>query len=145
MPLQEISSSKTLKPGDFIQIKIKPRFSLGQTIDSYLMAFQLNSIENTSGWIVEGWDNYDGVLTVSVLVVDNPTYKAGITPAVIISAIVGLSIMFLSVTTYMVVDDVKDVIETPGGQTAIKTAAFTLPLMVVIGVGIGFWFYMRKK
>ena len=147
MALKKIGLFEKLQPGDRLQVVIKKRFSLGNTFDTVLLASRLSKLEERRDWYVERHElDSDGNLIVDITVkqfdsFDNVQQAGVITSATIIAAIVGVSIIFLSVTAYKIVDRVGDSIETPAG----KVVASSIPVIAIAAVLFVLYLWLRKK
>ena len=132
--LQEIGRFHKLSAGDRIQLHIKKRWSFGDTIDSYIIASRLYDVQQNQRWQILQWDYVDDGLILHILITDTtPIYQAGVvTPAVIISVMIGLSVIFLSVTTYKVVDRVSDVTESPTGKAVVVAGSLVSVALILI-------------
>ncbi|MEN6309837.1 MAG: hypothetical protein ABFD91_18985 [Anaerohalosphaeraceae bacterium] len=150
--LKKISNDTELKPGDRLAVDITRRFSLGGTLDAYLLAGKVYQLEKDHPeFTIEKWDNLDTGIRVYVRVneiTEPQKVQAGVvTPAVIIAAIVGVSIIFLSVTTYQVIDRAADTIENPEAAEAIETISKTVTngsVILAVAAVVGLWIYFTK-
>lgn len=144
MQLVEIGKNDPLKPGDRLQIEIKQRFSMGETIDSYLLATSIYNVEkNHPEFTILGWDYKVDSIVLRIVVNDaanDPKVAAAgvLTPAVIISLVVGVSVMALSVTIFKVSNDVAQIAQTPAGQVATGFLPIVL-ITVTAFAGVYLW------
>ena len=141
-----INENSQLQADDRLQVVITRRWDLGETINSLVTAGKLNSFENRDDWIVESYTYTDTGVIVNIRVVDAQAreYEAGfLTPALITTAIIGFSAMFVSVATYKIVADVTDTIENPIAQATVKTLGMSTIVMVIIGVFL--WLKLSKS
>jgi hypothetical protein len=147
MALQKIPMDTPLQAGDHIQIKLVPRISLGNTLNAYVIAGNIAKITSSHPeFTITSWTNTDdGGVTLNIIVNDQIVQRvaeAGIvTPAVIIATVIGISIIFLSVTAWKVSDTITETIDTPGGQAI----AYSVPIAAIALLLFGLYFYFKKK
>ncbi len=109
----KISEDTPLKPGDEIEIHAK-RFGFGIIKDMF-GAITEARLRSNPRYDVYDWKIGDDVAIYKVRIKEpaGEVYKAGIiTPGIIIAAIWGVSLMFVSITVYKVVDQ-------PAGKAAL--------------------------
>ncbi len=151
MALRKLGMFEKLKPGDRVQIDIEPRFFLGRNINALILASRIDGFEDRPGWYIERYVyTYDddgeikGVrLEVAVGYVDpmDNVQTAGPSVGLIVVAIIGLSLIVLSVSASLVVDDITDTIESPNGQLI----AMAMPIIAIAAIVFALHLWVVKK
>lgn len=142
--MQQIGLHTRLGAGEQIQLHIKQRFSLGKSVDAFLLGSRLAQIEDRPEWDVTSYNWLDdGGVIINITIrdvdpLDNVQTAGIVTPAVIITAIVGLSLITFSVVAYRVVDRTGEIVDTPGGAAAVATVSLTMIALIAL-VGIYLW------
>ncbi len=150
MALRKLGIFEKLQPGDRVQIEIKPRFFAGSKLSVLFMASRISGFQDRPGWSIQNneyiHDDSNKLIGIRLNVniedydpLDN-VQKAGPSAALIVTAIIGASLIFLSVSASLVVDDVTDMIESPNGQLI----AMSMPIIGIAAILFALYLWTKK-
>jgi hypothetical protein len=147
----KLSNNSPLQPGDKIRIELRQRFSLGSTLDSYVLASRIEAIQRKQpGYTITGWTYVKDGLDITAVV--NSDYgkpgivQAGVvTPAVIVTAIVGITAVMVSASAYLITDTAADVLQNPQAASVVNSVSQSAALSVLAIAAVLIYYWSKKK